>query len=54
MEYDEEKRERTSIEEHRINLKGDQEPIAQKRYRETPEKTKVMNHIVHGHHQQHW
>src|ERR1700742_4803702 len=42
FEYDGEKLGRVSIVKHKIEIKGDQEPIAQKRYKETDEKGKII------------
>ena len=46
FEYDEEKNGRIGSVKHNIIIKDDQEPIAQKRYRETTEKTKFISEEV--------
>lgn len=43
FEYNEERLGRTDLTKHRIRLKENQEPIAQKRYRETKEKTEFIS-----------
>ncbi|GBC11402.2 retroviral-like aspartic protease 1 [Rhizophagus irregularis DAOM 181602=DAOM 197198] len=46
FEYDEEKLGKVNTVKHKIEIKEGQEPIAQKRYKETEEKGKKLNNVT--------